>query len=89
LFSLPFFLLFRFTDIEGTLKDNVQTFTVNSYYLSSFKFRTVGTWDGAHNIGAATDSGNVEASGAGKCKLVCTYDAKEGKVTSVEAVPVN
>lgn len=74
-------------DVTGTLNGDVQTFTVNSYYLSSFKFRTVGTWDGAHNIGQAGD--NIKASGAGRCKLVCTYDAAKKEVTSVEAVPVN
>ena len=74
-------------DVVGTLKDDVQTFTVNAYYLSSFKFRTVGTWDGAHDIGQAGD--NIKASGAGRCKLVCTYDAAKKEVTSVEAVPVN
>ncbi|MBQ3025331.1 MAG: hypothetical protein IJD23_08480 [Spirochaetaceae bacterium] len=76
-------------DVAGTVNGDVQTFTVNSYYLSSFKFRTPGTWDGDHNIGAATDSGNIEAAGAGKCKLVCTYDATKKQVTSVEVVPVN
>lgn len=76
------------TDKKGTINGDVQTFTVNSYYLSAFKFRTEGTWDGPHNIGNA-EGKDIEASGAGKCKLVCTYDAEKGKVTSVEAVPVN
>lgn len=43
-----------------------------------------------HNNAEKGDKdGNIIAAGAGKCKLVCTYDATKKQVTSVEVVPVN